>query len=119
MALPERQPSNEISVTVRSTDMSDPHSVYVAAPATGSLVRAYSCLTSAITAADATWSIEVNGVAVTGTATVDHASSAAGTVDELIFSAPVGVNKGDTLEFVLAGESSTAAPANFTAIIRT
>jgi hypothetical protein len=119
MALPERQPSNEVTVTIRSTDMSDAHSQYVAAPVTGNLVRAYSCLQSVITGADATWSMEINGVAATGTATVTNADSAAGTVDEIIFSNPPGVNKGDTLEFVLGGESSTAAPCTFTAVIRT
>lgn len=119
MALPERQPSNEVVVSAALADISAPSSAYVAAPVSGMLVRAYSCLQGAITGADCTWTVEINGVAVTGTATVANASSAAGDVDEVVFSAPVFVNKGDTIEFVSAGESSTTAIANFSAVIRT
>lgn len=119
MALPERQPSNEIAVSVSMADCSTAGSVYVAAPATGKLVRAYSCITNAITGADCTWSMEVNGVAVTGTGTITQSGSAAGDVDEVVYSAPAGVNKGDTLEFISAGESSTTCITTFTAVIRT
>lgn len=119
MALPERQPSNEIAVSVSMADVSSAGSVYVAAPATGKLVRAYSCITNAITGADCTWSMEVNGVAVTGTGTITQSGSAAGDVDEVVYSAPAGVNKGDTLEFISAGESSTTCITTFTAVIRT
>lgn len=120
MALPERQPSNEVVVKATTmTDISAAGSVFAPAPATGKLVRAYSCLGGAISAADCTWSMEVNGTAVTGTATVAYSGSAAGDVDELIFSAPVNVNKGDTLEFISGGESSTTATADFYAVIRT
>lgn len=119
MALPERQPSNEIAVTAAMADVGTAGSIYVAAPATGKLVRAYSCISAAITGADCTWTMKVNAVAVTGTVTITQSGSAAGDVDEIVFSAPVGINKGDTLEFVSAGESSTTVITNFTAVIRT
>jgi hypothetical protein len=119
MALPERQPSNEVVVNVAMADVSTAGSVYVAAPVTGKLVRAYSCITNAITGADCTWSLELNGTAITGTGTITQSGSAAGDVDEVIFSAPVYVNKGDTIEFISAGESSTTCITNFAAVIRT
>lgn len=119
MALPERQPSNEVVVSVAKADVSDPGSVYASAPCTGALVRAYACTQSAITGADCTWSMEINGVAVTGTGTIAVASAAAGQVSEIVFSAPVGVNKGDTIEFISAGESSSTTITSFSAVLRT
>jgi hypothetical protein len=120
MALPERQPHNEAIVTSpQMTDISAPGSVYAASPVSGYLVRAYSCIGGAITGADCTWTVEINGTAATGTGTVANASSAAGDVDEVVFSSPVWVNKGDTIEWVSAGESSTTATAIFSAVIRT
>jgi hypothetical protein len=119
MALPERQPSNEVVANVALADVSTASSAYVSAPASGRLVRAYSCINNAITGADCTWTMSLNGVALTGTATITQSGSAAGDVDELVFSAPVYVNKGDTLAFVSAGESSTTCITNFAAVIRT
>lgn len=120
MALPERQPSNEVVVSSPSmADVSTAGSVYSAAPCTGKLVRAYACTQSAITGADCTFTLEINNTAVTGTGTIAVASAAAGQVAELIFSAPVGVNKGDTIEWVSAGESSTTTITQFSAVIRT
>ena len=119
MALPERQPSNEIAVSAYYADLSTAGSAFAAAPATGKLVRAYSVISAAITTANGTWTVEINGVAATGTATVTQSGSAAGDVDEIVFSDPPHVNKGDTIEFVNAGESDTTCITNFTAVIRT
>lgn len=120
MALPERQPSNEVVVTAPPmTDISTAGSVYAAAPCSGKLMRAYSSISAAITGADCTWTMKVNAVAVTGTATITQSGSAAGDSDELIYSAPVHVNKGDVLEWVSAGESSTTSIGAFSCVIRT
>ena len=119
MALPIQNPQNEVVVSSPNmTDISTAGSVYAAAPVSGNLVRAYSCIGGAITGADCTWSMEVNGVAVTGTVTVANSGSAAGDVDSITFSAPVRVNQGDTLEWISAGESSTTATCQFSAVIR-
>jgi len=101
------------------TDISTAGSVYAAAPVSGMLVRAYSSISAAITTADCTWTMKINAVAVTGTATITQASSAAGDCDELIFSAPVFVNKGDKLEWVSGGESDTTSIGAFSCVIRT
>lgn len=120
MALPTNYPANEMAVTGRMSDVSTAGSLYLAAPTSGYLHRAYSCIENAITGADCTWTVEVNNVAVTGTVTITQSGSAAGDVDSITY--PVHgtrVNAGDTIEFVSAGESSTTTPTHFTAVIRT
>jgi hypothetical protein len=120
MALPERQPSNEVIVaSPQMADISTAGSVYAAAPCSGMLVRAYLCAQSAISGADCTWTLKINAVAVTGTGTLPVASAAAGQVSEVVFSAPVFVNKGATVEWVSAGESSTTTIGKFSAVLRT
>lgn len=120
MAQIERQPHNEVVCTSQTlTDISTSSTAYAAAPCSGLIVRAYSVLGGTITGADCTWTITVNGTAVTGTATVAYNGSAAGDVDEIVFSSPAWVNKGDKIGFVSAGESSTTATALFSAVIRT
>lgn len=120
MALPERQPSNEVVVTAPPmADISTAGSVYAAAPCSGMLVRAYSSISAAITTANCTWTMQVNDVAVTGTGTITQSGSAAGDCDEVVFSAPVFVNKGDKLEWVSGGESDTTSIGAFSCVLRT
>ena len=122
MALPINTPSNEMVVKFPTmTDVSDATAnVFAACPVRGRLVRAYSCLGGAISAADCTWSMKVNSVAVTGTATIANSGSAEGDVDEVVLSGTaVNVNQADKLEVVTAGESSTTATCDFWVVIRT
>lgn len=118
MALPINRPGNEIVVGNQLADISAASTTYAVAPAKGRLVRAYSVLHGAITGADCTWTMTINGTAVTGTATVANSGSAAGDVDSVTFSGDVRVNEGDALGFVSAGESSTTAIASFFAVIQ-
>lgn len=114
--------SNLVVLTAPTmADISAPSTVYVASPSTGTLYRAFSCLQGGISGADCTWTVTINGVAASGTGTVTASGSAAGTVDMVEYSLmnPPLVNKGDVLGFVSAGESSTTAPAHFSAVIRT
>lgn len=121
MALPENTPFNEVVVKFpQKADVSAQGSIFAACPTRGTLVRGYSCLGGAISGADCTWTVEVNGVAVSGTATIANASSAAGDVDEVDFAgAATSVNQGDTLEIIVGGESSTTATGDFWLVIRT
>lgn len=119
MALRENYPFNNVVVSAYMADVSTAGSCFVAAPCSGHIILAQSCIQAAITTADCTWSLEINNTAVTGsTATIAFTSAAAGDVDS---STPTGanyVNAGDTIEFKSAGESSGTAPTIFSAVIR-
>ena len=118
MALPVNRPNNEIPVSAVIVDISAAGSAFTVSPVKGRLVRAYSVLGGAITAADCTWSMEVDDVAVTGTVTVANASSANGDIDSIEYAGDVRVNEGSKIEWVSGGESSTTATAQFIAVIR-
>jgi hypothetical protein len=118
MALPINRPDSEVPVYAYLADVSAASSVYVAAPCKGRIKRAFSCIQNAITGADCTWSLKINGTAVSNsTVTITQSGSAAGDVDSVEFSADIRVNEGDTIEFVSAGESSTTTPTMFCAVI--
>jgi hypothetical protein len=120
MALPQNTPSNEVVVKFpQMADVSATTSAFAPAPVGGKIVRGYSVLGGAITSADATWTLEINGVAATGTCTIANASSAAGDVDSVDFTGDIECNQGDVLEIVPGGESSTTAVCDFYVVIRT
>ena len=120
MALPVNSPSNEVVVHFpQMADVSSTTSVFAPCPVRGKVVRGYSVLGGQITSADATWTLEVNGVAATGTCTIANSGSALGVVDSVTFTGATNVNQGDVLEIVPGGESSTTATADFYIVIRT
>jgi hypothetical protein len=120
MALPVNSPSNEVVVHFpQMADVSATTPVYAPSPVRGKVVRLYSVIGGAITAADATCTVEINGVAATGTLTIANVGSALGVVDSAQLTGRVEVNQGDVLEVVPAGESSTTATADFYLVIRT
>jgi hypothetical protein len=118
MALPNNRPFTEESVSTYLADLSTASSTFVVAPFRGTIKRAYSCIHAAITTTNATWTMEINGTAVTGVSvTVTQSGSAPGDVD---IGTPTGanyVNEGDTIEFISAGESDTTCPTTFTVVI--
>ena len=119
MAVPANRPLSEASVSAYLADISAASSAFVVSPWRGKITRVYSVISAAITGADATWTVEINGTAVTGiSVVVVNSGSAAGDVDS---GAPTGsnhfVNEGDTIEFVSDGASSTTVPATFVAVI--
>lgn len=120
MALPDNYPFNNVVVaSPLMADVSTAGSVYAAAPCSGYIILAQSCIQAAITTADCTWSLKINGVAVTGsTATIAFTSAAAGDVDSVVPTGANYVNAGDTIEWVSGGESSGTAPTAFSAVIR-
>jgi hypothetical protein len=120
MALPVNTPSNEVVVHFpQMADVSATTVTFAPSPVKGKVVRGYSLLGGAITGADATWTLEINGVAATGTCTIANASSAHGDVDTVTFTGATNVNQGDKLEIVPGGESSTTAVCDFYVVIRT
>ena len=120
MAIPNNNPSNEVVIHFpQMADVSATTVVFAPCPVKGKAVRGYSVLGGAISALDATWTLEINGVAATGTCTIANASSAHGDVDSVTFTGANDVNQGDVLEIVPGGESSTTAVCDFYVVIRT
>lgn len=118
MALPVPRPLTEAYVSAYMADLSTASSAFCVAPCRGKLMRAYSVIANAITSADAVWTLEINGTAVTGiSVTVANSGSAAGDMDSDEPTAETYVNEGDVIEFVSDGASSTACPTMFTAVI--
>ena len=119
MPLYENNPLDTYVVSAYMADLSTASSAFAVAPVRGRIVKVYSVIYNAITGADAVWTMEINGVAVTGVSvTVTQSGSAAGDVDS---DEPTGantVNPGDAIEFISDGASSTTAPAMFFAVIR-
>lgn len=117
MALPVNYPINEMVVQAAMADISTAGSAYTVAPRRGTIARVYSVIDTAITVADATWTMKINGTAVTGVSvTVAFTSAAAGDIDSAITSIPV--NEGDLIEFVSDGGSTTTSVTHFFAVIR-
>jgi hypothetical protein len=118
LALPVPRPISEMAVSAYLADLSTASSCFTVAPTRGRIVRAYSTILNAITGADAVWTLEINGTAVTGVSvTVTQSGSAAGDVDVGNPTALNYVNEGDTIEFISGGESSTTCPTMFYAVI--
>lgn len=118
MALPNNRSLTEQSVSAYLADVSAASSTFVVAPFRGTIKRAYSVIANAITGADCTWTMTINGTAVTGSSTtITQSGSAAGDMDSCVPTAANYVNEGDVIAFVSAGESSTTTPTMFTAVI--
>lgn len=120
MALPVPRPLTEVVVGAYWSDISTAGSAFAVAPCKGRIVRVYSVIYAAITVADATWTVEINGTAITGiSVTVANASSAAGDVDsdEPTAVSTSLVTEGATIEFVNAAGSTTTCPVMFYAVI--
>lgn len=119
MALPIPRPISETVVSAYLADLATAGSAFAMAPCRGHIVRVYSVIYNAITTADGTWTVEINGTAVTGlSVTVTQSGSAAGDVDTAVPTASDNVvNEGDTIEFVNAGECDTTTPTMFYAVI--
>jgi hypothetical protein len=121
MPLQANRPAHEIAVCVQLPDLSTESVAYAVAPIRGRIVRAYSVIENAITAADAEWTVRVNGSAVADAVTVTQSGSAAGNIDEASLNAVGGsnyVSAGASIEFSSNGGSSTTCPTNFVAVIR-
>jgi len=118
MALYNNRPLTEATVQAYLVDISTASSAWVVSPWRGKITRVYSIIDTAITGANAVWTLEINGTAVTGVSvTVTQSGSAAGDMDE---GTPTGANtveEGDKIEFISDGASSTTSAVMFTAVI--
>lgn len=120
MALPSNRPWNEAYVTGHMADVSTASSAYLVATHRGRLKRAFTIIANAITGANSTITVKINGVALSPTITVTQSGSGAGDVDSAYFGYQGTTNfvqEGDLIEFVTDGASSTTAITRCTAVI--
>ena len=112
---PEQPGTNQHPLTGKITDISTAGQEYWAAPFRGKVLFYQSCLHGAISGADATLTLKINGTAVTGgTVTVANSGSAAGDVD---LAEPTALNefdKGDAIEIETDGASTGTTAASLT-----
>lgn len=109
-----------MAVTVDMTDISTAGSVWVPCPTDGRIVGLMSIISAAITGTNTAITLKKNGVAVTGAAlTITQSGSAAGDVDsvDVPMSATAAVVKGDSLEVISDGASSTTSRGTFLILI--
>lgn len=120
MPLPIPHPLNEVVVYAFSPSVGGtPIAARAVSPVRGKVIKTGSVLYAAITTADATVAVAINGAAVTGGGfTIPQASSAAGDVASAVPTAANNINEGDQISFTPSGASGTTVGANFYAIIR-
>lgn len=110
-----QRPLYDRYMTAQIADVSTAEAVVIPVLGRGRLKHVKTVLGGAITTANSTVTVSVNGVSK-GTITVAYASSAAGDVDTLDLDVPV--DEGDWITVATDGGSSTAAKLGIGLIIR-
>lgn len=115
MALPTNHPVNEVRVSAHSPSIAaSPIAAYCLAPVRGRLIGVTCVINGAITVADASMAVAINGTAVTGSPfLVLTAGSAAGTSGSLVPSGANTVNEGDYVSVTPSGATGTTITGNF------
>lgn len=109
---------NFVTLNVTIPDVSTAGSYFIANPILGKISKIYVVLDNAISAANATVTAEINGVAVTGSSvTVAYSGSAAGSVFSSTPSGANTVNTGGAIEIITDGGSTTTCVANVTILM--
>lgn len=112
--------ANRVILTRRIPDVSTAGSYFVTNPILGDIIKMYITIDNAITVADATVTLEIGGVLVTGSScTVAFTGSAAGSVFSSTPSANNTVAAGGSIEIITDGGSTTACEATVTLVIDT
>lgn len=109
---------NYMTLNVSIPDISTAGSYYVPNPILGKIYKVFVSLDNAITVADSTVSLEINGVAVSGgNITVAYVGSAAGSVFSSTPSGSNTVSAGGSIEVITDGGSTTTCRANVTILM--
>mgnify|MGYP001590777411 FL=1 len=118
MALPVNRPLTEVTLHAVMPDLSTSDTVYIPCPWRGRITRWYSAIDNAITTADGSISLTINGTAVTSsTITVTQSGSAVGDVDSAIPTAANNVIEGDYIGIVTTGACDTTCITHFAIVI--
>lgn len=118
VGLPSTHTLNSADLTVSSPSVgTSPVTVYMRAPMRSRLLKVAGILGGAITTADGTITVAVNGTTV-GTFTVTQSSSAAGQLFSVVPPSPTYMNEDDVISFTPSGASGTTIPMHFSAALR-
>lgn len=119
MAYPNNHPVSEAYLYTYSPSVgASAVAARQASPVRGKIIKVWSVLNGAITTADATVAVAINGTAVTGgSITITQSGSAAGDYDEAFPSGANDVNEGDVISFTPSGASGASIAGFFGAII--
>ncbi len=120
MALTVLHPLSEADAVCHTASVAtSPIVANARAPFRGKITKVWSVLGAAITSADATVVVAINGTSVTGgTITIPTVSSAAGSFASAVPTALNLVNEDDVISFLASGATGTATPCTFGAVIR-
>lgn len=106
-------PTNWYSLAAEYADVATAETLTFVVPTDGYLRKVETVLDAAITSADETITVSVDGSALSPTITIANSGSAAGTYDVAEFFAPV--KKGSRVTVASAGDSTGAAGCAVTA----
>jgi hypothetical protein len=119
MALPTPHPIHEVVVYGSTVDVTTGKTGACRAPFTGRVVKVGAIIGAAIAAADATNTVSIAGVAVTGGAFVmATAASAAGTVFTAVPTGANTCNEDDPITFALTGSGTAGGHCMHFAVVR-
>lgn len=118
MALPVNLPLHAVLVWAYAADISAASSAFGCSPAKGTILEVGVTIYNAITGTNSVCTAKIAGTSITlPTWTITQSGSAAGDNSSVV---PTGANvigRGQVIEFVSDGASSTTCPAMFYAII--
>jgi hypothetical protein len=115
MALPVNHPINEARVNAHSPSVgASPIAAYCVAPFRGKLIKVIGVINGAITTADCSCAVAINGTAVTGSPfVITQSGSGAGTTGSLLPSGANIVNEDDYVSVTPSGASGSTVTGNF------
>ncbi|MGJ4915014.1 hypothetical protein ACQR10_08730 [Bradyrhizobium sp. HKCCYLRH2060] len=118
MPLPGNRPLNTADLTAYTPSCgASPVAAYVRAPFRGRLLKVAGILGGAITTADGTVTVTVNGAPVASFA-VPQSGSAAGQLFSVVPASPVYLNEDDVIALSPSGASGTSVPMHFSLAVR-
>ena len=115
MALPVNHPVNEARVNAHSPSVgTSPIAAYCTAPFRGKLIKVIGVINGAISVADCSVAVTINGTAVTGSPfIIAQSGSGAGTTGSLTPSGANTVNEDDYISVTPSGATGSSVTGNF------
>jgi len=120
MAYPSVHKLNVVHMSAHSPSIGgSPGAAYIRAPFRAQLMKVAVVAAGAITTADCSIAVAINGVAIAGSPfTLPVSGAGAGEVASLVPTANTFVNEDDYISFTPSGASGSSIPATFSAALK-